>query len=233
MNPLVLQDVHHSYREAGREREVLHGVDLEVREGEVVALLGRSGSGKSTMLHVLAGIEPVSSGSVRIAGEDLGGLSERDRTILRRRRVGLVFQSFHLLPLLTVAENVGLPLELDGRLDAAARQRIEALLEQVGLAGRGQDLPERLSGGERQRVAIARALAHSPAILLADEPTGNLDRERADSVLELLLGLAREHDTAMLIATHGIEVAERCDRTVQLVDGVLEDVIHSEIGADS
>ncbi|MEO0481209.1 MAG: ABC transporter ATP-binding protein [Planctomycetota bacterium] len=218
---LELRAVRHSYREADNERSILRGVDLEVRAGETVALVGRSGSGKSTLLHLTAGIEPIESGSVRLDGRELDSMDDHDRTVHRRRHIGLVFQSFHLLPLLTVIENVLLPVELEGRVDAEGLERARALLTTVGLGDRADTHPDRLSGGERQRVALARALIRRPAVLLADEPTGNLDATNADQVLDLILDLARRENTATLLATHSREIASRCDRVVELQDGQL------------
>ena len=218
---LELQAVRHSYREADSERPILRGVDLEVSAGETVALVGRSGSGKSTLLHLTAGIEPIESGSVLLDGQALDSMDDHDRTIHRRRHIGLVFQSFHLLPLLTVIENVLLPVELEGRVGSDDAERARALLTTVGLGDRADAHPDRLSGGERQRVALARALVRRPAVLLADEPTGNLDANNADQVLDLILDLARRENTATLLATHSREIASRCDRVVELQDGQL------------
>lgn len=198
-------------------------MDLDVRPGELVALLGPSGSGKSTLLNIIAGLDPPDTGSVELAGHAVTTLDERSRTLLRRRDVGFVFQFFNLVPTLTVAENVALPLELTGRGGAEGRRAAAALLQRVGIAGRDDSFPDELSGGEQQRVAIARALAHQPRLVLADEPTGNLDHTTGQRVLDLLTGLVKELGTAMLIATHSAEVVERADRVLTLRDGVLVD----------
>jgi putative ABC transport system ATP-binding protein len=225
---LELHDVHHAYVEAGRRREVLHGIDLRLAPGERVALLGRSGSGKSTVLAVASGIDRPSAGRVMVAGIELGALDETARTVLRRRQIGFVFQAFHLVPLLSVLDNVVLPLDLDGRGGRHAEARARTLLERVGLADRADDAPERLSGGEQQRVAIARALVHGPALVLADEPTGNLDERTGDDVLELFAELCRESGCALLMATHSERCARRCDRLLTLIDGRL---VNSSDGA--
>ncbi|MBK8980428.1 MAG: ABC transporter ATP-binding protein [Planctomycetes bacterium] len=220
---LELRGVHKRYREGDVERDVLRGIDLTLQPGETVALLGPSGSGKSTILHVAGGVDRPSSGSVRLAGQDLARLSEAARARLRRRQVGFVFQAFHLVPTLSAAENVALPLELDGRLDAAGRARVAELLARVGLGDRASARPDHLSGGEQQRVAIARALVHSPTLLLADEPTGNLDEDTAEVVIDLLTGLACEAGVATLVATHSAHFARRCDRALRLDHGLVRD----------
>ncbi len=207
-----LRRVSKVYREGDSERVVLHEVDVAIERGEIAVVLGRSGSGKSTLLNLLAGIDLPTAGAVLVDGIDVARLGERERTLLRRRRVGFVFQFFNLIPLLTVAENLLLPLELTAQADARGRARAQALLERVGLADRGDSFPDRLSGGEQQRVAIARALVHDPALVLADEPTGNLDADSARSVLDLLDGLARELGTTVVMVTHSREVVGLADR---------------------
>ncbi|MDZ7750321.1 MAG: ABC transporter ATP-binding protein [Gammaproteobacteria bacterium] len=202
-------------------KTVLEGVDLSIAAGESVALLGRSGSGKSTLLNLLAGIDRPDGGELTLLGRPLQRLAERDRTLLRRRHLGFIYQAFNLIPTLTAAENVGLPLELNGwRRDAIAR-RVEDLLAELGLDQAGDAFPDRLSGGEQQRVAIARALAHDPALVLADEPTGNLDSVTGGHVLELLLTRARRGGQALLVVTHSLAVARQADRMVVLEDGRL------------
>ncbi len=216
MPPAVqLLSVSKAFDEGGRRREVLRELSLDVAPGEVVALLGRSGSGKSTLLNLIAGIEQPSQGAVRVGDVTVSALSERERTLFRRHQIGFVYQFFHLLPTLTVEENVRLPLELVGRKGDEARR----LLAAVGLADRARTFPDRLSGGEQQRVALARALAHDPSVILADEPTGALDVETGRKVLDLLLGLARERRKTVLLVTHGSEVAAAADRVVVLADG--------------
>ena len=209
------------YREGESERVVLREVDLSVSQGEIVVLLGRSGSGKSTLLNLVSGIDRPTSGTVRVHGVELAGLSETERTRLRRRRIGFIFQFFNLIPTLTVEENLRLPLELNAVDGAVGRARALALLAEVGLADRAASFPDRLSGGEQQRVAVARALVHDPALVLADEPTGNLDSESARQVLDRLAGLARRAGKTVIAASHSAEVAALADRVLTLADGRL------------
>ena len=215
--------VSHSYREAGRRREVLRGLDLEVRRGEAVALLGRSGSGKTTLLNLLAGIDQPDEGEIRVAEHDLTRLGEPGRTLFRRRHLGFVFQFFNLIPTLTLEENVRLPLELIGKRSQGARARARSLLAQIGLADRADDFPDQLSGGEQQRVAIARALAHDPLLVLADEPTGNLDARTGQRVMELLGGLLSPTGRTLVLVTHSPEVARAADRVLTLSEGRLRE----------
>jgi putative ABC transport system ATP-binding protein len=205
---------------AGR-LDILDDVSLEVNAGETVAITGASGSGKTTLLGLLAGLDLPSRGSVRFDGEALETLDEEARARLRLRSVGFVFQSFHLLPGLTAEENVLLPLELDGAVDAVARAR-DALVA-VGLRERTTHFPHQLSGGEQQRVAIARAFVHSPRVLFADEPTGNLDRRTGEVIGDLLFELNREHRITLVLVTHDAELAARCARVRELVDGRLHE----------
>ncbi len=202
---------------------MLDGVDLDIGRGETVALRGRSGSGKSTLLNLIGGIDAPDAGSVTVAGIDLTGLTERDRTLFRREHIGFVYQAFNLVPTLNVGDNVRLVLELNRVPAADASARIAELLEAVGLRDRADSYPDVLSGGEQQRIAIARALAHQPAVLLADEPTGNLDDGTAEGVLDLLDTLVRASGRTMLIATHSAQVASRCDRIIELHNGRLEE----------
>jgi putative ABC transport system ATP-binding protein len=209
---------------AGRPLTVLRDVDLAVPAGQLVAILGPSGSGKSTLLGLLAGLDRPTSGEVLLDGEPIHRLSEDRLARLRRDRVGFVFQSFHLLRNLTALENVLLPLELTGARDATARAR--SMLDEVGLADRQHHYPSQLSGGEQQRVALARAFVHRPALLLADEPTGNLDSRTGAGVLEILLRLRRDHGTTLVLVTHDEAVAALADRQVHLRDGqIVEDRI--------
>ncbi len=217
-----LRDVRKTYTEGGQRHEVLHGIDLDVAAGEALALLGRSGSGKSTLLNLIAGIETPDSGEVAIDGVALHRLDEQARTLFRRRHIGFVFQSFNLIPTLSVLENVLLPLELNGRLQAAARREARDLLDTVGLAGRAHAYPDRLSGGEQQRVAVVRAIIHRPRLLLADEPTGNLDEASGAVVLQLLRERVPGGETALILVTHSREVAALADRIVTLRDGRLQ-----------
>ena len=218
---IELRDVHRSFVEGGRSRTVLDGVSCQIAQGELVVLLGRSGSGKSTLLNLIAGIDLPSSGEVRLEGRPLQALDDDERTVLRRDRIGFVFQFFHLVPTLTVEENLLLPLELAGRARGEERERALALLAEVGLADRGSQFPDRLSGGEQQRVAVARALATDPAIVLADEPTGNLDLETGLEVLDLLDRLTRRRGKTMLMVTHSREVMGIADRVLTLDHGRL------------
>lgn len=212
---LVVRDVTKSFGGA-TARRVLDRVGLEVAAGEYVAIMGESGVGKSTLLNLIAGLEVSDSGSVSLEGRDIGGLDEKARTLLRRARMGFVFQAFHLLPHLSVARNVGLPLALNGHGGAEARQRVQELLEAVGLAGRADSLPRELSGGEMQRVAVARALAHRPALVLADEPTGNLDPDNAAAILEVLRAQIKRDHAAGVLVTHSATAAATTDRTYEL-----------------
>ena len=207
------------FREGEREHVVLDGVDLDIRRGETIALRGRSGSGKSTLLNLIGGIDTPNAGSIRVADTDVTALSERERTLFRRRHIGFVYQAFNLVPTLNVADNIRLVLELNGVKHDSADTRIAELLDAVGLADRANSYPDVLSGGEQQRVAIARALSHQPAVLLADEPTGNLDDQSAEIVLALLDELVRAMGGTMLIATHSNNVASYCDRVLELHNG--------------
>jgi putative ABC transport system ATP-binding protein len=212
------------YHEGDREHTVLDGASLEVGRGELVVVLGPSGSGKSTLLNLVSGIDRPDGGWVEVAGVRLTGLGERERTLLRRREIGFVFQFFHLLPTLTVRENLLLPLELRGRIGPAEEERARSLLARVGLEARADAFPDRLSGGEQQRVAVARALVHEPALVLADEPTGNLDPETGARALDLLEELVREHGRTLLAVTHSRDLASRADRVLRVERGrLLED----------
>ena len=199
----------------------LAGVDLEIRAGEFVAIAGPSGSGKSTLLHLLGALDSPDAGSVAIEGRDLATLSERERTLLRRRRLGFVFQSFHLVPVLSALENVEYPLWIDDVPAAERRERARAMLAAVGLERRAAHRPDRLSGGERQRVAIARALVHRPVAVLADEPTGNLDSANGASIFELMLSVQRELGTTFVLATHDPTLMASSPRRIDLKDGHL------------
>jgi putative ABC transport system ATP-binding protein len=211
-----------SYGDGEVRVAALRGVDLRVERGEFVAIMGPSGCGKSTMLQMLGGLETPSSGHVYIDELDLSGLNDDQRTLLRRRRVGFVFQAFNLLPTLTAAENVRLPLALDGVRPAEAAQRATAALESVGMAHRADHIPSKLSGGEQQRVAIARALVIRPVLLLADEPTGNLDSAAGQKVTKLLRGLVDDEAQTIVMVTHDASVAALADRVIHLRDGVVE-----------
>jgi len=216
-----LRNVTKRYREGERERVLFTHLNGTIRQGEFVALVGRSGSGKSTLLNLVSGIDLPDGGEVIIAGTALTGQSEEARTLFRRRHIGFVFQFFNLIPTLSVEENLLLPLELNGRLDKEQRQRVSGLLEQIGLADRAASFPDRLSGGEQQRVAIARALVHRPQLLLADEPTGNLDAETSQQVMDMLARLVRQAGMTVVMVTHSQEVASRADRILGIRDGTL------------
>ncbi|GIX09520.1 ABC transporter ATP-binding protein [Elioraea sp.] len=196
---------------------ILRGITLSVAQGEAVGVVGPSGSGKSTLMMLLGGLDRPTAGSVRVAGHDLGAMDEDALARFRRDHVGIVFQSFHLVPTMTAEENVAIPLEFAGRRDAFARAR--TALETVGLGHRLRHYPAQLSGGEQQRVAIARAFVAEPALLLADEPTGNLDQTTGSAVIELLFGLRARHGTTLVLITHDPALAARCGRIVSLADG--------------
>jgi putative ABC transport system ATP-binding protein len=216
-----LRAVTKTYREGETERRVLHRIDASFAAGEFIVLLGKSGSGKSTLLHLVSGIDLPSEGEVEILGQKLGGLSEEARTLLRRDHLGFIFQAYNLVPTLTVGENVALPLELRGETEAGGRDRVREMLERVGLANRAESFPDLLSGGEQQRVAVARALVHRPALVLADEPTGNLDERTGADILDLLQGLGHDEQRTVLVVTHDRDVVERADRVLVLEHGVL------------
>ncbi|NCC36271.1 MAG: ABC transporter ATP-binding protein [Chloroflexia bacterium] len=199
---IQLDGVSKSYEEAERKRVVLHELSLQVNRGELVVLMGKSGSGKSTLLNLISGIDQPDAGKVCVDGQTLNQLNERARTLFRRRSVGFVFQFFNLVPTLTVRENVLLPLELNGQTGTKAERKAQTMLEAVGLGDRGASYPDRLSGGEQQRIAIARALVHDPALILADEPTGNLDVETGRQVLDLLDRLTRQAGKTIVMVTH-------------------------------
>ncbi len=196
---------------------ILRGVDLSVKSGETISIVGPSGAGKTTLLMALSGLERPSSGQVRIADTDLTAISEDDLARFRRRHVGIVFQSFHLVPTMTALENVSLPLEFAAAADPAGQAK--AALEETGLGDRLHHFPGELSGGEQQRVALARAFVANPSLLLADEPTGNLDRETGIMVMDLLFSLQKEHGTTLVLVTHDETLASRCNRSIQMIDG--------------
>ena len=224
---VTLRAVSKSFAEGEITHQVLDGADLDVAPGSFVALLGRSGTGKSTLLNLISGIDVPESGDVIVGGAALSAMTEQERTLFRRRHIGFVFQFFNLLPTLTVEENVRLPLELNA--DGHDHRRARELLERVGLDARAASFPDRLSGGEQQRVAIARALAHDPDLILADEPTGNLDVEIGHDVLSLLEGLAHHRGKTLVVATHSHEVAGRADRVLRIRDHRLVEISKDEL----
>ena len=218
---LRIRQLSRSFREGPRVHRVLDRLDAEVRSGERVAIVGRSGSGKSTLLNLISGIDRADSGTVEIDGREVSSLGEPARTRFRRAHVGFVYQFFNLIPTLDVAENVRLVLELNGVRGAAARERSLAALAGVGLAGRAHSAVDQLSGGEQQRVAIARALVHEPQLLLADEPTGNLDEETAREMMPVLLSQTRARGATLLMVTHDEALAAAADRVLELREGRL------------
>jgi putative ABC transport system ATP-binding protein len=224
-----LQAVSKGYREADRRHDVLVDVDATIRRGEIVVLVGRSGSGKSTLLNLVSGIDLPDGGDVLVEGRAINRMTERERTIFRRDHIGFVFQFFNLIPTLTVLENLLLPLELAGHAAGSEREGALALLKRVDLADRSSSYPDKLSGGEQQRVAVARALVHDPWLVLADEPTGNLDLETGRSVLDLLDTLIRGAGKTMIMVTHSREVVGLADRLVTLQEGRLVELGRGEL----
>ncbi len=216
-----IRDVHLKLESLAGEVNILRGLNLLVSRGETLAVVGPSGSGKSTMMMVIAGLERATSGLVRVAGQDLGALDEDGLALFRRKRVGIVFQGFHLVPTMTARENVAIPLEFAGVRDAFARA--DAALASVGLGHRLTHYPGQLSGGEQQRVALARAVVIEPELLLADEPTGNLDRETGHQIIELMFELARARGATLILITHDGELAGRCSRIARMQDGRIAD----------
>ena len=211
-----------TYGTGAAEVHALREVDVQIQRGEMVAIMGPSGSGKSTMLSLLGAVDTPTSGQVLLEGVDLATLDDKARTLIRRRRVGFIFQSFNLLPILSSIENVSLPLELDGVDTATARKRALAALEQVGMEHRAEHLPAMMSGGEQQRVAVARALVIKPALVLADEPTGNLDTANGRRIIELLRRLVEEEQQTVVMVTHDENVGQAADRVIRMRDGRLE-----------
>lgn len=228
---IELIDVCKSYTLADSEVSVLHSLNLSVSSGDTVAIVGPSGSGKSTLLLILTGLESATSGTVRFAEQDLAALTADERADLRRDRIGIVFQSFHLIPSLSARENVALPLAVRGA--TKTNEHAVEMLDRVGLADRADHYPAQLSGGEQQRVAMARALVHQPDLIVADEPTGNLDGRTGERIMNLLFDLNRVSGTTLLLVTHDMEHSRRCDRTLRLQNGQLQEVIHSDLNTQS
>lgn len=218
---LSLVDICKIYQQAESSLTILSNLNLEVKAGEVVALVGQSGSGKTTLLQIAGLLDNPTSGSIVICGEDLSRSNDKKRTFMRRRNIGFVYQSHHLLPEFSALENVVLPQLIAGVRRSQAEEKAMLLLAELGLARRLEHRPAKLSGGEQQRVAVARALANNPAIVLADEPTGNLDPKTADGVFEMFMNLAKERGQSALVATHNMELAKKMDRVVHLENGVL------------
>jgi putative ABC transport system ATP-binding protein len=232
--PIVqISQLSKTYVEAAGERVVFKEADGAFVEGEFTAVLGRSGSGKSTLLNLISGVDEADGGQIIIGDTDVTRLKERERTLFRRNHIGIIFQSFNLIPTLTVLENITLPYELQGKSRAAAEKRARNLLDRVGLLERESTYPDRLSGGQQQRVAIARALVHEPTLILADEPTGNLDRKTGDQVLQLLLEITRDVGKTLVMATHSMEIVPYADRIFRVRDGkLLEDTYRLQMGAE-
>lgn len=219
-------DVQKSYRDGVLTVPVLKGVNLSVKKGELVAIVGASGSGKSTLLHILGGLDTIDAGSVDVAGMAVHSLTENERGRLRNQKLGFVYQFHHLLPEFTALENVAMPLTIARQNPTLAQERAAQVLQALGLAHRLNHYPSQMSGGERQRCAIARAMVAEPACILADEPTGNLDQATANAVFDRFVSIAREHQTACVIVTHDLQLAQRCDRVLTLSDGqILENEV--------
>lgn len=216
---ITATQLHKNYYTGNVEVQALRGVDLTIEQGEMVAIMGPSGCGKTTLLNCLSGLDELDAGEVLIEGESLHKMGDRARTRYRARRMGFIFQTYNLLPVLSALENVELPLLVSGVAPKAARERAIAALEQVGLGERMHHKPAELSGGQRQRVTIARALANEPAIIWADEPTGNLDSKTAADILTIMQDLNRQHQQTFVIVTHDPEVGELCDRVIHMYDG--------------
>jgi putative ABC transport system ATP-binding protein len=221
MTPLVVDNVVKQFRQGDRRVSALNGVSLDVAQGQLLAVMGASGSGKSTLLHLMAGLTLPDEGKIVINGTDLGGLSDRELTLFRRRQIGLVFQAFNLIPTLTAEENILLPLMLANRNGQAGQDKVEQLLESLDLSSRRGHRPDAMSGGEQQRVAIGRALVSDPAVILADEPTGNLDSANSRSVCELLRDLSQIHHKTIVMVTHEPTVAAYAQEVAVLRDGKL------------
>lgn len=221
-NLIRFENVTKQFHEGEQDRAVLQGVNAEIARGEFVAIVGRSGSGKSTLLNLLAGLDTPTSGDIFVNGVNIAKLNDTDRTLFRRKHIGFVFQFFNLIPTLTVRENVLMTAELSGWQDKAARAQADSLLGAVGLLERANVFPDKLSGGEQQRVAIARALCADAELILADEPTGNLDADTGAKILDLLVTLAREKNKTLVMVTHSSDVAEQADRVLRMEHGKLE-----------
>ena len=221
-NNIVLENVHLNLNTSAGQINILRGISLKIKSGESVAVIGPSGGGKTTLIMAIAGLEKISSGSLKVAGVETSDLGEDDLAVSRRENFGIVFQDFHLIPTMTALENVAIPLELAGESSNTAFSVSRAQLQSVGLGHRFDHYPSQLSGGEQQRVAIARAYASKPGILLADEPTGNLDGETGIKIMDLLFELQEDNETTMVLISHDNELADRCGRTITLADGKIK-----------
>ena len=220
--PIVeLKNLTKSYTEGKQSRVILDKVNLSFDPGEFILLLGQSGSGKSTLLNLISGIDAPDSGDIFVNGTAINRLSEHQRTLFRREHIGFIFQFFNLIPTLTVTENITLPMQLNGGVNAAKDKEVKAMIERVGLSHRQDAFPDRLSGGEQQRVAILRAVLHNPTVLLADEPTGNLDEETGQTIIELLLELTRQANKTLIMASHNPEYVRLADKTFRVTHGSL------------
>jgi putative ABC transport system ATP-binding protein len=228
MSPLLIENVVKHFRQGDRPVQALCGVTLEVQQGQFLAIMGASGSGKSTLLHLMAGLAKPDEGRVLVNGEDLGSLNDKQLTLFRRRHIGLVFQAFNLIPTLTAEENVALPLMLESRNGDASNAKVTELMSSLGLASRKHHRPDAMSGGEQQRVAIGRALVTDPAVILADEPTGNLDSANSKSVCELLRDLSMIHNKTIVMVTHEPTVAAYAQEVAVLKDGKLVERFSTE-----
>jgi ABC-type lipoprotein export system ATPase subunit len=221
-SPIIqAQNVKKIYRSGPLRVEALRGIDLAIARGEMVAIMGTSGSGKTTLLNCLAGLDEVDEGTIHIQGDNLHDLSDNQRTTYRARHMGFIFQDFNLLPMLSAVENAELPMLISGVAAHKARKRALEMLNRVGLAERARHRPAELSGGQRQRVTIARALTNNPAIIWADEPTGNLDSETASEIMDLLCQVNRENQQTLVVVTHASEVGQRADRLIRMRDGMI------------
>jgi putative ABC transport system ATP-binding protein len=224
-SPVILKvaGVSRAFQEGQNQRKVLTNVNFELKKGERIALLGRSGSGKSTLLNLLAGIDLPDAGNIAIDSNSLTELTENQRTLFRRQHIGFIYQLFNLIPTLTVVENISLPLELNRVPKTEIGHRSDAMLNAIGLGDRANTYPDQLSGGEQQRVAIARGLIHNPLLVLADEPTGNLDAESGRQVMKLLDNLANQNQQSLIVVTHSMEIARSAERVLELKDGIVTD----------
>ncbi len=232
MSPLIVENVKKRFRQGATDVDALAGISLEVAAGQFVAVMGASGSGKSTLLHLMAGLATADAGRVLVNGTDLATLRDKQLTLLRRRRIGLVFQSFNLIPTLTAEENIALPLMLEGRSTREIASKVDELLESLGMSARRRHRPDAMSGGEQQRVAIGRALVTDPAVILADEPTGNLDSANSDAVCELLRDLSLIHNKTIVMVTHEPSVAAYAGEVAVLKDGRLVERFATEEAKD-